>query len=99
MRFNKAPLLNSLMLAVALVTGGGAYAQQASFAVAITLHTAMKPLTASQLCPAGKPMDILAVAVRVECPTVANANSFNVLGSSARSSGQPSPPPEITVTF
>jgi hypothetical protein len=99
MKFNTASLLTSLIAAAALLGCGAASAQQASFAVAITLHAASKPLAAAQLCPEGKPMDVLGVAVRVDCPTLANANSTNVLGGAASSSRHAARPPEITVTF
>jgi hypothetical protein len=99
MKFIKASLLIWLIATSALLACGAASAQQASFAVAVTLHAASKPLAASQLCPEGKPMDVLGIAVRVDCPTVANANSTNVLGGTASSSRHAARPPEITVTF
>jgi hypothetical protein len=100
MKFIKASLLTSLIAMSALLACGIATAQQASFAVAVTLHAASKPLAASQLCPEGKPMDVLGVAVRVDCPTVAaNSNATNVLGGAANSSRHAARSPEVTVTF
>ena len=99
MKCMKATSLTTLVTAAALLSCGAAGAQQASFAVAITLHAASKPLAAAQLCPEGKPMDVLGVAVRVECPTAANASATNVLGANASPSRHTVRPPEVTVTF
>jgi hypothetical protein len=99
MKFTQASLLRSFIATAALLGCGAASAQQASFAVAVTLHAASKPMAAAQLCPEGKPMDVLGVAVRVDCRTVANASSTNVLGGPASSPRHASRPPEVTVTF
>lgn len=69
----------ALGIALALVGWAGAQAaeQQASFAVAITLHSISKPLAVAQLCPAGKPLDRVGVAITVTCPAPAgNVNSY-----------------------
>lgn len=63
----------ALAICLALVGWAGAQAaeQQASFAVAITLHTLSKPLAVAQLCPAGKPLDRVGVGITVTCPAAA----------------------------
>ncbi len=60
----------ALAIALALVGWAGAQAaeQQASFTVAITLHSISKPLAVAQLCPAGKALDRVGVAITVTCP-------------------------------
>ena len=68
MKLAKSMMLASLVLPAALLTGGQAHSQQASFAVAVTLHSASQSAAAAQLCPGGKPLSLLAPMVRVDCP-------------------------------
>lgn len=95
----------ALGIALALVGWAGAKAaeQQASFAVAITLHSISKPLAVAQLCPAGKPLDRVGVAITVSCPdSVGNLNGAS-MADSERSSRAPSnaarSTPYVVVTF
>jgi hypothetical protein len=99
MRFSTRSVLSSLVLTAGLLNCGIACAQQASFAVSVTLHAVAKPMSAAQLCPEGKPMDILGATVRVQCPVVAKADASPA--GRAESSSQINTPrhPEVTVTF
>jgi hypothetical protein len=100
MRLSTASFLPSLVLAAGLLNCGIASAQQASFAVAVTLHTTMsKPLSVAQLCPAGKPTETLGAIVRVECPLVANAGTGSSAPLAGSSLANPQRQPEVTVTF
>ena len=92
-------------LAVTLLAGGllvpgraGADQAQASFAVAVTLHAASKLPALEKLCPAARPLDLLGVAIRVDCPGRLAASGTKTASNS------PTPPrperaPEITVTY
>jgi hypothetical protein len=90
------------VMAGALVAAAGAAAgqQQASFAVAVTLHTAVKPLSAAELCRDGRPITTLGATIQVACPKPAAQTQ-------QPSEGTPEPsatrerqsPPEVTVTF
>ena len=51
MKFAQSTMFALLVLPVALLPGGQAYSQQASFAVAVTLHSASQSAAAAQLCP------------------------------------------------
>lgn len=91
--------------ALALLAGGvlgsaQAMAEQvqASFAVAVTLHAASKLPAVEKLCPAGRPMDLLGVAIRVDCPEQTSPANTKTASSSPT---QPrlQRPPEITVTY
>jgi hypothetical protein len=97
MRFTRASFLTLLVMAAGLLGCGAASAQQASFAVSVTLHAVAKPMSAAQLCPEGKPMDVLGATVRVQCPVVAKADAT----ATSRDSSQIKTPrhPEVTVTF
>ena len=98
MRLARASLLTALFIPAALLSGGSAYGQQASFAVASTLHAASKPIALAQLCPEGKPMDIVGATVRVSCPVVAEAGTGTTERiAPAAAKGQRLP--EVTVTF
>ena len=101
MKFTTALWLRSVIATTALLGWGGAEAQQASFAVAITLHAASKPLNAAQLCQKGKPTptEVLGVAIRVDCPKETNATATNVVGGGANSPPPAGRAPEVTVTF
>lgn len=91
--------------ALALLAGGvlgsaaaNAEQVQASFAVAVTLHAASKLPALEKLCPAGRPMDLLGVAIRVDCPRQMSPATTTTASSS---STQPrvQRPAEITVTY
>jgi hypothetical protein len=97
MRSTKTSFL-TLMMGASLLGCGAASAQQASFAVAVTLHAAAKPMSAAQLCPEGKPMDILGATIRVDCPVVAKA-SATAAGHTGSSQNVIPRHPEVTVTF
>ena len=97
MRFNKASLLFSLVCPASLLMGGAAQAQQASFAVAVTLHAVAKPMSAAQLCPRAGSVEMAGAVVRVECPTVTSATSSSTAKHEASASHRQRP--EVTVTF
>ena len=99
MRFTKATFFTSLIATAALLTCGAAGAQQASFAVAVTLHAAAKPMSAAKLCPAGKPAEILGATIRVDCPLVANAGTHSTAERTGSSLTNAQRHPEVTVTF
>lgn len=90
--------LSSLILATGLLTCGAASAQQASFAVSVTLHTTMgKPLAVAQLCAQQpKPMDMLGARIQVDCSAADNAkrSASPTMAAAARPV-----PPEVVVTF
>lgn len=90
-------------LAVTLLAGGllvpvrvSADQAQASFAVAVTLHAASKLPALEKLCPAATPLDLLGVAIRVDCPA-------RISGTKTASNAPAQPrlerPAEITVTY
>jgi len=95
-------LLIALLLCAA---AGGASANQthAAFAVAVTLHTVVKPLSAEQLCHNGRPIQTLGATIQIDCPRMHPAAPG---GPAARvtpaAAGTVEPrqlPPEVTVTF
>lgn len=85
----------------ALLFAGAASAQQASFVVAVTLHTGSKAMAANQLCPGGRPLDLLAAsAIRVDCPVTAESKApSNLKADGTTRSAQPLTPAEVIVTF
>ena len=78
------------------------YAEQATFAVAITLHSGTRGVTAAQLCPDGKPLESLRSLVQVYCPPIGAAEP-NAQESKPDGSLTPaavaSPRREIIVSF
>lgn len=87
-------------MAVLCSSAGVAHSeQQASFAVAITLHAISKPVAVERLCPDGKPLDRTGVLISVTCPAT-SATGFpafddrlNPLSRGTRES------PVVVVTF
>ena len=77
------------------VAAGGQ--QQASFAVAVTLHRVVKPLSAAELCKDGQPIRTLGATIRIDCPRPADRAATP--GSEAALTGGKLPRPEVTVTF
>lgn len=71
--------------------------QQASFAVAVTLHRVVKPLSAAELCKDGQPIRTLGATIRIDCPRP--ADSATAPGREAALTGGKLPRPEVTVTF
>lgn len=68
----KTKAITYLVIPACLLLSGAAHSQQASFAVAVTLHSASVPDAARQLCPQGKPTGYLASGiVRIDCPAIA----------------------------
>ena len=78
----------------------GAAEQQASFSVAITLHTISKPMSVAHLCPEGKPLDRVGVSITVTCPAIngktADASEYSPLVRNTSGSARP---PMVFVTF
>lgn len=92
-----ASSLKHLILPAALLIAGVAHAQQASFTVAVTLHSASKAMAAAQLCPEGRPLNLLAAAsVRVDCPAGMYDKAATSQNTGNANSGKPS---EVIVTF
>ena len=98
MTLTQTSLLAILGIPLALLAGGAAHGQQASFAVAITLHAASKPMTVAQLCPEGKPTDVLGATVRVSCPAVA-AGRAGITEQVGPAFDKVQRQPEVVVTF
>jgi len=74
--------------------------QQASFSVAITLHTAVKPLSAAELCRDARTIQTLAATIQVDCPTAATSQQARPESTpEPHSTGEPQARPEVTVTF
>jgi hypothetical protein len=98
MRFTKASSLSSLIVTAGLLACGAAGAQQASFAVAITLHATMsKPLAVAQLCAQQpKPIDMLGARIQVDCPMAGPGKG--TAGATVAAAARPAPP-EVLVTF
>jgi len=98
MRPTKTSSLPSLIMAAGLLTCGVASAQQASFAVSVTLHTTMgKPLAVAQLCAQQpKPMDMLGARIQVDCSAAESAKRG---GSPTMAAATRPAPPEVLVTF
>lgn len=91
-----------LIISAGLMSLGAADAaeQQASFAVAITLHTISKPMAVARLCPEGKPLDRVGVSITVTCPAIegktASASEHSpLLRTTSGSARQPT----VFVTF
>ncbi len=89
----------ALLVAGTLMAPGGAAAgqQQASFAVAVTLHRVVKPLSAAELCKDGKPIQTLGATIRIDCPPP--AEKAVRAGAEASPTGEKLQRPEVTVTF
>lgn len=98
MRISKPSFLRSLALASGLLGCGMVNAQQASFAVAVTLHTTMsKPLSVEQLCTQQpKPIDVLGARIQVDCPVA--AKDQRTVKTNLAAAPRPAPP-EVLVTF
>ena len=92
--------LRSFILPAALLLGGFAHAEQASFAVSVTLHSASKALAAMQLCPNGRPLALLtASSVRIECPTGLNDKTANSQNTGTTNLSSSLKPLEVVVVF
>lgn len=101
---NPFPSASKLLIMSVLLAGlgvAGAAEQQASFAVAITLHTISKPLAASQLCPEGKPLDRVGVSISVSCPGAGGGDpaDSDAQARFLRAAGRPNMGPTVVVTF
>ena len=93
-------LLRTFILPAALLLGGFAHAEQASFAVSVTLHSASKALAAMQLCPNGRPLALLAASsVRIECPAGLDDKTASSQNTSTTNPGTSSQPLEVVVVF
>jgi hypothetical protein len=98
MKFTKASFLRFFTLGAGLLMWGSAGAQQASFAVAVTLHTSMsKPLAVAQLCAQQpRPIEMLGARIQVDCPETENGKGK----AGPTPAGAPRPTvPEVLVTF
>lgn len=71
--------------------------QQASFAVAVTLHRVVKPLSAAELCKDGQPIRTLGATIRIDCPRTTEKPATS--GREASLPDERLPRPEVTVTF
>ena len=98
MRLINASMLTLLIASAALLSSGAASAQQASFAVSVTLHSVVKPLSAAQLCQDGKPMSMLGATISIDCPVVASADNTQQ-DAGSRAAPTKLRQPEVTVTF
>lgn len=92
--------------AALLVVGGigapvlaSAGQQQASFSVAVTLHMAVKPLSAAELCRDGRPITTLGATIQVNCSRV-NPPPQGPAPATREATAPDRPArPEVTVTF
>jgi hypothetical protein len=91
----------SVILATLLGLAGwaGAAEQQASFAVAITLHAISKPIVARTLCPEAPRLDRLNVAITVSCPGIGQDAIPSVTDAALRKSGLSANAPTVFVSF
>lgn len=96
----------SLVLGLGLLGTAGVWASEqqvnAAFAVAVTLHTVVKPLSADQLCRDGLPIQSLGATIQIECPhgpPAAPAAPAREANPAAPGAIQPRQAPEVTVTF
>lgn len=92
------------MLAVAVAGPGLAASneQRASFSVAVTLHTAVKPLSVAELCRDGRPFQVVGASIEVDCTKSAppvRAGRSEAARQPATSSTEPPSRPEVTVVF
>ena len=89
-----------LIIFAGLMCWGAADAaeQQASFAVAITLHTISKPMTAATLCPEAKPLDRVGVSITVTCPFERETPTASQRAPLQKTSGT-AQSPTVFVTF
>lgn len=92
-------LLTVLLVTGALLTGGIANAQQASFAVSVRLHAVAKPPATEQLCPAAQPMEVLGVHIRVDCPAPSQPRDLKTFQASSESASRRAVPPHVTVVY
>lgn len=93
----KAVIMSSVLWGLGAVW---AAEQQASFAVAITLHAISKPISVAQLCPEGKPLDRVGVSISVSCPArTAQPSAGLTEGSGERKALDASSWPTVVVTF
>lgn len=89
-----------MLLVVAAFLGSedaSAGQQQASFAVAVTLHRVVKPLSAAELCKDGKPIRTLGATIQIDCPRPLSKAGGD--GTEASLAAERLPRPEVTVTF
>ena len=74
--------------------------QQASFSVSVTLHSSSKATAATQLCPEGRALSLLAgSSVRVDCPPGMNSKTTSGLKTGTANPGVTLKPAEVVVTF
>jgi hypothetical protein len=89
-----------LAAAVAAPAFAGSSEQRASFSVAVTLHTAVKPLSAAQLCEDGRLLQALGATIEVDCTNKASAGEArDATAPRAAGSVKKQLRPEVTVTF
>ena len=92
--------LTMFVVPAAVLFTSGTHAQQSSFAVSVTLHSAPKATAAAQLCPEGRPLNLLSMSgVRVDCPTATNNTTQGTQNTEKESRGIASRPSEVIVTF
>lgn len=91
------PALLALAGAFLVPAAAAAGQQQASFAVAVTLHRVVKPLSAAELCKDGRPIQTLGATIQIDCPRPVGRTG--AAGSEASLRDGKAPRPEVTVTF
>ena len=91
----------AVIVSVFLAFAGVANAaeQQASFAVAITLHAISKPTVASTLCPQAPRLDRLNVAITVSCPGMGRDENPSVAKSELHKTSLSADAPTVLVSF
>lgn len=99
MRTGRSAWAVMLVSAWATLASGAAAAgqQQTSFAVAVTLHRVVKPLSAAELCKDGQPIRTLGATIRIDCPRPADRPATS--GREASLTDDKLARPEVTVTF
>jgi len=66
----------------------------------VTLHTAVKPLSAAELCRDGRPIQTLGATIQIDCPKpVRSQQPMTESTGEPRPTGDPPAHPEVTVTF
>lgn len=97
-----AAAVRVLIISAGLMSLGASQAaeQQASFAVAITLHTISKPMAVAQLCPEGKSLDRVGVSITVSCPAIEGRTAAAIEHSPLRQKASGTATlPTVFVTF
>jgi hypothetical protein len=84
---------------LAIAGAANAAEQQASFAVAITLHAISKPMVVSTLCPQAPQLDRLNVAITVSCPPVSQDGIPSAANPNLHTTSYSGNSPTVVVSF